>query len=189
MIPNSPIQSWFGAASTALRLPKTLKGPIRLAVCVVVGMVGTTIAGPAPAHPPVIDVHVHTTNTTPGQVRDKMTQLNIRYVVVSSLAGDLSRWASTLAPNQFAPGLILPGHSCLCSPSRPRRCVWIIFWAWNVQQSDGSRSCATYRRVNLCSLERFEDASEARQRIAAFSEYWPGDYVIVPPKYEQQMRQ
>ena len=30
----------------------------------------------------------------------------------------------------------------------------------------------------------FEDVREAR--IAAFSEYWPGDYVIVPPIYEQR---
>jgi hypothetical protein len=32
----------------------------------------------------------------------------------------------------------------------------------------------------------FDDVNEARNRIAAFSEYWPGDYVIVPPKYEHQ---
>jgi hypothetical protein len=32
----------------------------------------------------------------------------------------------------------------------------------------------------------FEDVSEARKRVAAFSEYWPGDYVIVPPTYEQR---
>lgn len=34
-------------------------------------------------------------------------------------------------------------------------------------------------------IGRFEDMNEARRRVAAFSEYWPGDYVIVPPKYEQ----
>jgi hypothetical protein len=32
----------------------------------------------------------------------------------------------------------------------------------------------------------FTDAGEARKRVAAFSEYWPGDYVIVPPNYEQR---
>jgi hypothetical protein len=32
----------------------------------------------------------------------------------------------------------------------------------------------------------FADVSEARKRVAAFSEYWPGDYVIVPPIYEQR---
>jgi hypothetical protein len=32
----------------------------------------------------------------------------------------------------------------------------------------------------------FGDVGDARKRIAAFSEYWPGDYVIVPPNYEQR---
>jgi hypothetical protein len=33
----------------------------------------------------------------------------------------------------------------------------------------------------------FEDVNEARKRIAALSEYWPGDYVIVRPHPEQQV--
>lgn len=32
----------------------------------------------------------------------------------------------------------------------------------------------------------FEDVGEARKRVAAFSEYWPGDYVIVSPSYEHR---
>lgn len=32
----------------------------------------------------------------------------------------------------------------------------------------------------------FEDVGEARKRVAAFSEYWPGDYVIVSPNYEHR---
>jgi hypothetical protein len=32
----------------------------------------------------------------------------------------------------------------------------------------------------------FEGVSEARKRVAAFSEYWPGDYVIVPRDYERR---
>jgi hypothetical protein len=32
----------------------------------------------------------------------------------------------------------------------------------------------------------YEDMREAKKRIADFSEYWPGDYVIVPPTYEQR---
>lgn len=33
----------------------------------------------------------------------------------------------------------------------------------------------------------FGNLNEAKKRLMAFSEYWPGDYVIVivPPKYEQ----
>src|ERR1051326_6973262 len=63
--------------------------------------------------PPVIDVHVHSTNTTPQQELERMKQLNIRYLVVSTLVGDLPTWASALKPNQFVPGLVLPcdhGH-------------------------------------------------------------------------------
>lgn len=33
----------------------------------------------------------------------------------------------------------------------------------------------------------FEDVSEARKRIAAFSEYWPGDYTIVQPHAEKRV--
>jgi hypothetical protein len=32
----------------------------------------------------------------------------------------------------------------------------------------------------------FEDVNEARKRIEALSKYWPGDYVIVRPHYEQR---
>lgn len=92
-----------------------LRDALRLAVTVaILGACGTAIVGQAPTLPPVIDVHVHSTNTTPQHVLDEVQQLNVRYVVVSSLVGDLSRWASALAPNQFAPGLVLPcdhGHA------------------------------------------------------------------------------
>lgn len=33
----------------------------------------------------------------------------------------------------------------------------------------------------------FEDVNEARKCVAAFSEYWPGDYVIIRPQYEQRV--
>ena len=32
----------------------------------------------------------------------------------------------------------------------------------------------------------FSDLCAARKQVAAFSEYWPGDYVIVLPDYEQR---
>jgi hypothetical protein len=32
----------------------------------------------------------------------------------------------------------------------------------------------------------FDDVNEARKRIEALSEYWPGDYAIVRPHYEQR---
>jgi organic hydroperoxide reductase OsmC/OhrA len=32
----------------------------------------------------------------------------------------------------------------------------------------------------------FEDVTEARKKVAAFSEYWPGDYTIERPPIEQR---
>jgi hypothetical protein len=87
----------------------SLKNAARLTVTVaILGGVGMAIVGQAPAHPPVIDVHVHSANTTPEQALERMKQLNIRYLVVSTLVADFPRWASVFGPNQFAPGLVLP---------------------------------------------------------------------------------
>src|SRR5258708_13037092 len=84
---------------------------MRFAVCVVVfGVFGTTVVGQGPpTRPPVIDMHVHSTNTTPQQALDRMKQLNIRYLFVSELLSDMPRWASALNRNQFAAGLVFPG--------------------------------------------------------------------------------
>ena len=77
---------------------------MRLAVCVAIfGVLGTNAIGQGPpTRPPVIDMHVHTTNTTPQQALDRMKQLNIRYLLVSTLLADLPLWASALSANQFA---------------------------------------------------------------------------------------
>jgi hypothetical protein len=78
-----------------------------------------TLAGYLSAQPtvqtlPVIDMHVHSTNTTPEQEVERMKQLNIRYIVLSALTADLGPWASALRRDQFAPGLVFPcdqGHA------------------------------------------------------------------------------
>jgi uncharacterized protein len=75
---------------------------------IIIGLFGATVTGQAPARPPVIDVHVHSTNTSPQQALDRMKSLNIRFVVVSSLTGDLPQWASALDAAQFLPGLVFP---------------------------------------------------------------------------------
>jgi hypothetical protein len=86
---------------------------VRFAACIlVVLMIASSSA--AQLLPPVIDVHVHGTNTTPQQQLERMKQLNIRYIVVSTLIGDFQAWSNALKPNQFAPGLVLPcdhGHA------------------------------------------------------------------------------
>ena len=33
----------------------------------------------------------------------------------------------------------------------------------------------------------FAQMSEARKRVAAFSEYWPGDYRVVQPRAEERV--
>src|SRR5712691_5312880 len=82
---------------------------MRLIPCIVmIGLSVSTALGQAPNRPPVIDVHVHSTNTTPQQALERMTRLNIRYLVVSTLVSDLPRWASVFTLNQFAPGLVFP---------------------------------------------------------------------------------
>lgn len=39
----------------------------------------------------------------------------------------------------------------------------------------------------IVSVGSFEDANETRKCVAAFSKFWPGDYVIVRPQYEQRV--
>ena len=109
---------------------------MRLVVCVVVfGVLGTTVVGQGPpTRPPVIDMHVHSTNTTPQQALDRMKQLNIRYLFVSTLIADLPRWASALNRNQFAAGLVFPcdhgrgpynGQSCFDSETEFPDVAWL----------------------------------------------------------------
>ena len=75
---------------------------------VIIGLLGSTVTGQAPARPPVIDVHVHSTNTSPQQALERMKSLNIRFLVVSSLTSDLPQWASALDAAQFLPALVFP---------------------------------------------------------------------------------
>jgi len=109
---------------------------MRLAVCVVVfGVLGTTGAGQGPqTRPPVIDMHVHSTNTTPQQTLERMKQLNIRYLFVSTLLPDLPHWVSVLNRNQFAAGLVFPcdhgrgpygGQSCFNSEAEFPDVAWL----------------------------------------------------------------
>ena len=109
---------------------------MRFAVCVAVfGVLGTTVVGQGPpTRPPVIDMHVHSTNTTPQQASDRMKQLNIRYIFVATLLADLPRWASALNRNQFAAGLVFPcdhgrspyvGRSCFDSEAEFPDVAWL----------------------------------------------------------------
>ena len=68
--------------------------------------IAATQAGPL--RPPVIDVHVHSTNTSPQAALERMKSLNIRYLFVSSLTADLPAWSAALNATQFLPALVLP---------------------------------------------------------------------------------
>jgi hypothetical protein len=81
---------------------------VRFAVSVFLAMLGAAIAGQTPPRPPVIDVHVHSTITTPQRQLDLMKTFNIRFVVLSALTSDLPRWSTTLTSNQYIPGLVFP---------------------------------------------------------------------------------
>ena len=83
---------------------------------------------------PVIDMHVHSTTTTPQQTLDRMKQLNIRYVFVSTLLADRPSWASALNRNQYSNGLVFPcdhgrgpygGQSCFGTETEFPDIAWL----------------------------------------------------------------
>lgn len=79
------------------------------AAAVVVGLVAAPAAAQSTApraQQPVIDVHVHSTMTTPAML-DRLDSLGIRYVVLSALAGDLPRWAA-VDSSRYIPALAFP---------------------------------------------------------------------------------
>ena len=72
-------------------------------------LAGNLSAQPSAREIPVIDMHVHSTNTSPKAV----AALNLRYVFLSSLAADLAIWAKNY-PAGYTPGLVFPcdsGHA------------------------------------------------------------------------------
>jgi len=80
---------------------------IRLVVAFA-GVLVLSGGGQMAARPPVIDMHVHSTNTSPQDALGRMQSLNIRYLFVSSLTADLAKWSAVLDASQFVPGLVLP---------------------------------------------------------------------------------
>ena len=65
-------------------------------------------AQPASPRLPVIDMHVHSTNTTPDEALSRMKSLNIRYLFVAGLSPDLPQWAAALKADQFLPSISFP---------------------------------------------------------------------------------
>jgi Amidohydrolase len=80
-------------------------------------------AQPAPP-PPIIDMHVHSTNTTPQAVLGRMANQNLRFFFLSGLVADLADWSAAFQPNLYLPGIVFPceegrapitGRSCFGS--------------------------------------------------------------------------
>jgi uncharacterized protein len=71
------------------------------------GMFAAAVAGQVPqSRPPVIDVHVHSTTTSPKNIA-QLESLNVRYWVLSGLNADLRDWQSVDA-GRFLPSLVFP---------------------------------------------------------------------------------
>jgi len=58
--------------------------------------------------PPVIDMHVHSTNTTPRVVLERMASQNLRHFFLSGLAADLPSWSAAIPASAYLPGLVFP---------------------------------------------------------------------------------
>jgi hypothetical protein len=80
---------------------------VAMLVVLATGAVATAQPASAP-RPPVIDMHVHSTNTTPDEARSRMTALNVRYLFVAAVATDLAAWSAALKADQFLPSLSFP---------------------------------------------------------------------------------
>ena len=66
-------------------------------------------SAPTPSpRPPVIDMHVHSTNTTPEEVSERMRALNVRYLSIQVLAPDMSAWRAALDGSAFQTSLGFP---------------------------------------------------------------------------------
>lgn len=78
-----------------------------------------SVAQTKPAGPPVIDMHVHTTNTTP-QALENLMGVDLRYIFLSGPAPDLRDWAKSYH-GAYLPALGFPcqdGHALFV----PRQC-------------------------------------------------------------------
>jgi uncharacterized protein len=78
-------------------------------VCLCLGMaLATQVEAQSPAPPPFIDMHVHSTNTTPEAVRGRMDRGNLRVIFLSALSADLPAWTAGIDQGRFLPGLVFP---------------------------------------------------------------------------------
>jgi hypothetical protein len=77
---------------------------VALGLLLVGSLLATASSQSVTPRPPVIDMHVHSTNTSPQDQIARMTALNVRYVWVATLAPELGAWAAALPATQLLPG-------------------------------------------------------------------------------------
>lgn len=61
----------------------------------------------APPAPPVIDMHVHSTQVTPEDL-PTLAAANVRYLFLAGLAADLRSWAGEADEGRYLPSLVFP---------------------------------------------------------------------------------
>jgi len=72
------------------------------------GFTLTTAEAQSAPPPPVIDMHVHSTNTSPQAVLARMETRNLRFFFLSALVADLSSWRAAIQPSRYLPGIVFP---------------------------------------------------------------------------------
>jgi hypothetical protein len=105
----------------------------RALVCVVLTVGFGSVPNDALAQRlPVIDIHVHSTTTTPAALA-VLDSLNVRYVYLSALASDLRTWEA-VDPARYLPSLVFPceggrapvtGRPCYDTPSDLPDTTWL----------------------------------------------------------------
>jgi hypothetical protein len=90
-------------------------------------------AQPAPEpRPPVIDMHVHSTTTTPDAL-SRLDSLGVRYIFLAGLVDDLRSWAGA-DTSRYLPALVFPceggrapitGRACFDDPTELPDTVWL----------------------------------------------------------------
>ena len=77
-----------------------------LFVLAIAGVSLHSVSAQSGSRPPVIDMHVHSTTTTPLELA-RLESLNVRYVFLAALQSDLAVW-STVDPARYLLALIFP---------------------------------------------------------------------------------
>jgi hypothetical protein len=95
-------------------------------------LVAAPCAAQIPAHPPVIDMHVHSTIVTP-KALPGLDSLNVRYIFLATRALDLEAW-SAVDTSRYLPALLFPcdrnhapitGRPCFPSATEFPDTVWL----------------------------------------------------------------